>query len=575
MNGLPAALDLAPGARSFVRALWGLDVRIVPLPPPASSLSPQRPRFLGSRLWLPEAPPPEASCRLANYWLAAAAHAAAHLRFGVERFPVRGLKPVQLALVSLLEDARVERLACEQYPGLFQLWAPFHLASPTSARSSAALLTRLARSLHEDVYDPDPWVNEARQLFFASGARFRDASFVRELGGHLGNELGQMRMPFNAREYVVGPAYRDDNLGLWQLEPESAPAGAELELETPASRAPDAGRQPSSSRSRCDPGGALGALAELPPAQGNLADAPALLYPEWDYVIQHERPGFCTLRERAAPMGDAQRLDASLARYAATRRRLLRAASRLAEEQRVRRRRQASGQRLDLRAAIAALLTPAANAGRAPRVYRQVRFCRQPPALLVLIDSSESLNFVPRWLSCSALELARHASALLGSTLNAVSREWAVHGFNSNGRTDVSYFRFKDFDQPYDRLARARLAGMQAGLSTRLGTALRHAGQALRARRAERKVLLVVTDGEPSDVDVYDPSYLAFDARRATQENRKLGVTSFCIGLDPRAESRIRSIFGDQHCQLVDRLERLPEQLSRLSLRLSLERVIV
>jgi len=575
MNELPLALDLAPGARSFVRALWGLDVRIVSLPLPASSLSPQRPRFLGSRLWLPAALPPEASGRLADYWLAAAAHVAAHLRFGAERFPVRGLKPVQVALVSLLEDARVERLACEQYPGLFRLWAPFHLASATSARSSVALLTRLARSLHEDVHDPDPWVNEARQLFFASGARFRDASFVRELGGHLGNELGQMRMPFNAREYVVGPAYRDDNLGLWQLEPDSTPAGAELELETPASRATQVGRQPSSGRSGCDPGGARGGRAEPSPAPGNLADAPALLYPEWDYVIRAERPGFCALRERAAPMGDAQRLDASLSGYAVTRRRLLRAAALLAAEERVQRRRQASGQRLDLRAAIAAFLTPAASRVSAPRVYRQVRLRRQPPALLVLIDSSESLNCVPPGLSCSALELARRASALLGSTLNAVSREWAIHGFNSNGREDVSYFRFKDFDQTYDRLARARLAGMQAGLSTRLGTALRHAGQALRVRSAERKILLVVTDGEPSDVDVYDPNYLPFDARRATQENRKLGVTSFCIGLDSSAEGRIRCIFGDHHFLLVERLERLPEQLSRLALRLSLERALV
>jgi nitric oxide reductase activation protein len=34
----------------------------------------------------------------------------------------------------------------------------------------------------------------------------------------------------------------------------------------------------------------------------------------------------------------------------------------------------------------------------------------------------------------------------------------------------------KDFDEAYDRDCRARLAGLASGLSTRLGTALRHAG---------------------------------------------------------------------------------------------------
>ncbi|HEX3850244.1 MAG TPA: nitric oxide reductase activation protein NorD [Polyangiaceae bacterium] len=566
---MPKAFELAPGARAFVRALWGIDVQISPLPVPLSSAS-ARPRFLGPRLWLPRALPPETSGGLPNYWLAAATHAAAHLRFGGERFCVRGLKPVQVAIISLLEDARVERLACEQYPGLFRLWAPFFLTSATVARTSVALLSRLARSLHEDASDPDPWVNEARRLFFAPAVPVHEPSFVRELGSRLGNELGQMRMPFNARDYVVAPAYRDDNLGLWQLDLESTPEGAELELERAESRATEA--RPAAdrrSRSNSDSSAAPSALAEPLRAQPQHADSAALPYPEWDYLILRERPAFCTLREKTAPMGDAGRLDASLGRYAATRRRLLRAALRLAHEQRLRRRRLASGPRLDLRAAIAALLTPAANETSAPRVYRHARFQREPPALLVLIDASESLNFVPRGSTCSALELARRASALLGSTLNAVSRDWAIHGFSSNGRHDVGYFRFKDFAEPYDEHARARLAGMQASLSTRLGTALRHAGQALHARRAARKVLIVITDGEPSDVDVHDPDYLRLDAQRATQENRKFGVTSFCIGLDSRAESRIRCIFGSQHFFIVDRLERLPEQLSRLSLRLS------
>jgi nitric oxide reductase activation protein len=144
-----------------------------------------------------------------------------------------------------------------------------------------------------------------------------------------------------------------------------------------------------------------------------------------------------------------------------------------------------------------------------------------------------------------------------------------MHGFASNGRHEVGYTRFKDFDEAYDERVRARLAGIRAGLSTRLGAALRHAGRALSARRARRKLLLVVSDGEPSDVDVHDPRYLLFDAQRATRDNRALGVRSFCLGLDPAAESSLRCIFGNGNYLLSDSVERLPEVLGQLCLRLA------
>lgn len=51
----------------------------------------------------------------------------------------------------------------------------------------------------------------------------------------------------------------------------------------------------------------------------------------------------------------------------------------------------------------------------------------------------------------------------------------------------------------------ARLAAMQASYSTRMGAAMRHAAQTLGAQNADKKLLLVLTDGQPCDVDVNDP----------------------------------------------------------------------
>src|SRR5260370_17614946 len=86
---------------------------------------------------------------------AAAAHAQAHLVFGGARFPVGTLKPLQIALVTLIEDARVELMAMRQLPGLRKLWSPYHVAVPTGVAAAPTLLARLPRALFDRSYIAD------------------------------------------------------------------------------------------------------------------------------------------------------------------------------------------------------------------------------------------------------------------------------------------------------------------------------------------------------------------------------------------------------------------------------------
>jgi nitric oxide reductase activation protein len=72
---------------------------------------------------------------------------------------------------------------------------------------------------------------------------------------------------------------------------------------------------------------------------------------------------------------------------------------------------------------------------------------------------------------------------------------------------------------------------------------------------------LVVTDGEPADVDVRDPQHLRQDAKKAVEEAARWGVTSYCMSLDPQADPYVRRIFGERRYLVVDRVERLPEKL--------------
>jgi hypothetical protein len=452
-----------------------LGIGIRALPDAGEGLASPRPRFLEAQVWLPVVPLAGLSGRFSDYLLAAAAHASAHVRFGGQRLVVKSLKPAQVAIISLLEDARVEHLAAERFPGLRRLWAPFHVARAEGAKTSLSLLARLARALLDPHYsDDDSWVNKGRELFFEARPEWDDPSTLRRLGGALGNDLGQMRVQFNAKDYVVQPPYRDDNVGLWQFE--QAEDGAALESEGARSSERESER-PGRERQRSAAAAQAAATPDTEPAIGlRLQRQPApetpTRYPEWDYVIARERSEFCSLYERSAALGDARRVEAALERYGPARKRLARSALRLARRQPTRERRLLDGDRLDLPAAIAATVARACGVRAEPRVYQRVRLRVAPPALLILLDLSESLNAVPPGASTALLDLARTASALLAASLGGVVVAWAVHGFSSNGRHDVGYYRFKDFDEPYDELVRARLAGMRAGLSTRRHSAL-------------------------------------------------------------------------------------------------------
>jgi nitric oxide reductase activation protein len=191
-------------------------------------------------------------------------------------------------------------------------------------------------------------------------------------------------------------------------------------------------------------------------------------------------------------------------------------------------------------------------------------YVQEMPAVVVLMDLSESTNEhidKENEDSPTVLQLTREATGLLAWAIDSIGDPFAVHGFASDGRHDVQYYRFKDFKQPYEDEAKSRMAGMKGGLSTRMGAALRHAGDHLLKQSSQRKLVLLITDGEPADIDERDPQYLRHDARKAVEELARIGVYTYCLTLDPQADRYVSRIFGENRYSIVDRVEKLPERL--------------
>lgn len=184
------------------------------------------------------------------------------------------------------------------------------------------------------------------------------------------------------------------------------------------------------------------------------------------------------------------------------------------------------------------------------------------------MDLSASLNEEAPGTRQTVLQISQEAVSILAWALSELGDSLAIGGFHSNTRHDVRYMHIKGFEESWAEETKARLAAIQPAYSTRMGAAIRHASRPLMSRKSAKKMLLVLTDGEPSDVDVSDPQYLTHDARQIVKELQAQGVFVWCIQLHPDFESSVRTIFGD-HCTLVDQIQKLPEILANLFIRLT------
>jgi nitric oxide reductase NorD protein len=292
-------------------------------------------------------------------------------------------------------------------------------------------------------------------------------------------------------------------------------------------------------------------------------------YQEWDYQVQLHRPDWATVIERRQGRGDPASMDEILTKHKPVASRIRHLIDALQPQGIVRRRGYEEGEELDLNAAVRAMIDIRRGVMPDPRINIRITRHVRDLAILVLMDLSQSTNEKvgvkegePGYDDApSILDLTRESTGLLAWAINSIGDSFAVHGFASDGRHDVQYYRFKDFDQPYGDEAKSRLAGMKGGLSTRMGAALRHAGWHLGQQPAQKRLVLLITDGEPADIDERDPQYLRHDAKRAVDDLRMKGIHTYCLTLDPEADRYVARIFGENAYSVVDQVERLPERL--------------
>jgi len=285
-----------------------------------------------------------------------------------------------------------------------------------------------------------------------------------------------------------------------------------------------------------------------------------ILLPEWDYKRQRLVAEHCCLKPMLPRDATPAPLPDKLQPLARRLRRQFQALS----PERTRKSGEASGPDIDLDRLIRFLAEKRSGVAVAEPPFYQA----WPPggrnmACLLLADLSLSTE---SWLgeAGQVIGVIRDSLLLFAEALSACGDAFGLYGFSSIRRDEVRYLLLKDFAERYDDTTRGRILALRPGYYTRMGAAIRQSTRILLEQPAQRRLLLIVSDGKPNDLDHYEGRYGVEDTRQAVLEAKRAGLIPFCVTVDKEAGEYLPHLFGRRGYSVVHDARRLPQVLTSL-----------
>jgi len=529
----------------YLRGLWEDSDYLVPYSLAFSELRKPMPYYDHMGIRLPDVYEDFNGVSGINRYRATLAHIAAHRRWS-QKVVVDNWSPFQRVAVELFEDSRVEYLAMQQFPGLRKLFLALHPVPDENdlQRTDVSLIRLRLALISRAILDSEFVLQDEVLSSFVQ--RFFDVMQEGESSTPDMADLALSLIAKTRRQTDLSPNvyfdntevdYRDDNRALW-IYIEASDEDEQFEHLEEQKIDDDADT--------------------LPPRH----------YHEWDYNAQTYRPDWVSVYEAVHAAGNVQVVEQILEKHSALAKRLKAILDALKPQQKVRVRYQEEGSELDLDVAIRSLIDLKSGSQPDMRINMSHKNDGRDIAVMLVVDLSQSLNEKAKGSEQTILELSQEAVTLLAWTIDKLGDKFAIGGFNSDTRHHVRYSHIKGFSESFDSNVKGRLSAMQAQYSTRMGAAMRHAAHYLEAQKADKKLMLVLTDGEPADIDVDDDALLIQDTHQAVKELQQQGIYSYCINLDPKADEYVADIFGQQYT-VIDHVDKLPEQLPKIFMSLT------
>jgi len=281
--------------------------------------------------------------------------------------------------------------------------------------------------------------------------------------------------------------------------------------------------------------------------------------PEWDYRKQLLVADRCLLQPMLPKNAVASKLPPRLQKIAKS----IKAQFEQMQTQKYWLKAQPQGEELDLTAwldhHVESKIAPNPEKG----LFQSFRGNNRDLSCLLLADLSMSTD-AHLDNDTRVIEVVRDSMLLFGEALDTVGDNFAMYGFSSVKRKHVRFTMLKNFNERYDDEIRGRIQAIRPGFYTRMGAAIRQATKVLAEQKTSQKLMLILTDGKPNDIDHYEGRFGIEDTHQAIIEANKLGIRPFCITIDQQAESYLPYLFGSSAYTVILKPSQLPLRLPQL-----------
>ncbi len=314
----------------------------------------------------------------------------------------------------------------------------------------------------------------------------------------------------------------------------------------------------------------------------------SFVYPEWDHVARAYKRNWCCVKEsRIDPASSARYFDETLRAYGRLMPHIQRQFERIAREGLRKVKRMGDGDDLDLDVAIESLVDLRAGLSPSDQIYTSRQKLARDVVVAFLVDKSSSTaeHVEPSGdaLTLAAgqhlhgknyrtiLDLEKETTALLMASLERIGDTYGIYFFSGSGREDVKFHVLKDFDERLSDRVAARIDNIKPLHTTRMGPAIRHTVHKLRGQESRTKLLVLISDGRPFDLDYgqqygegAELDYAINDTRQALNEARQAGITPFVLTIDPQGNDYLRTMCDGLDYEVLDDINQLPARLLKL-----------
>nr|MBC8360663.1 VWA domain-containing protein [Candidatus Desulfatibia profunda] len=293
------------------------------------------------------------------------------------------------------------------------------------------------------------------------------------------------------------------------------------------------------------------------------ATGPVFRYPEWDCNLQDYLSDHVRVLERTIAGFESDFYGKTLQRHSGLVKNIRYAFELLKPEGLVRLRPWIEGDEFDYRALLDFAVDK--KAGKIPSDRLYIKHIKQirDVAVLLLVDLSRSTANTVNGSQMTVLDVEKEAIVLFCEALDVVGDAFAIAGFSGTGRLGVDYFGIKNFDETLNDAVRQRINAMAPQRSTRMGAAIRHATSRLEKVSAKVRLLILLGDGFPNDLD-YKQDYAIKDTGKAIFEARSKNIYAQAITVNMASDPKLDDLYGTVRHHVITDVRELPDKLLRI-----------